>query len=328
MLYVDAMGGDYAPGEIVKGTIEAVKEFDVPITLVGKQDEIIEELIKYNFDDPRISILNANSIIGFNEEPVKAIRHKKDSSIVVALRKIKEEKDSTLVSAGSTGALLAGATLILGRIKGVKRPGLGISFPQKDKTVFLIDVGASADSQSSFLLTYAKLANVYMESVENVSNPKIGLINIGTEEEKGSPMIKEAHKLLKESDLNFIGNIEPSDIFTTDADILVCDGFTGNIIIKTVEGLSSFMFHGIKESLLSSFFGKIGALLIKDDLKKFKDQYDPDSIGGSPFLGVKGGVIKAHGSSKAHAIKNAIRQAIQFDKNNVVTKIETELEKE
>lgn len=319
-IYLDVMGGDHAPGEIIKGAIEAINEFNVPIILVGKEEVIKEELIKNQFDDPRVSILNANSVIGFDEEPVRALRHKKDSSIVVALNHMKNEPDSVLVSAGSTGALLAGGTLILGRIKGVKRPGLGNNIPQKDKNVFLIDIGASADAQPSYLLTYAELAKIYVESVDGIENPTIGLINVGTEEEKGNQLIKEAHSLLKNSGLNFIGNVESKDILTTPADILVCDGFVGNILLKTIEGLTKFVFNGIKESLLSSWTGKIGALLIKKDLKKFKDAYDPDIVGGCPLLGVKGGIIKAHGSSKAFAIKNAIRQAIRFSENNVVEK--------
>lgn len=326
-IYVDAMGGDYAPDEIVKGAIEAIKEFDVPITLVGKEDKIKEALLKYEFDSPKVSILKADSVIGFDEEPVKAIRKKKDSSIVVALREMKNNEDAVLVSAGSTGALLAGGTLILGRIKGVKRPGLGISFPQDEKTIFLIDVGASSDAHADYLLTYAKIATIYKENVENIKNPSVGLLNVGTEAEKGSIMIKEAYKLLSESDLNFIGNVESKEIFTTEADILVCDGFTGNIIIKTVEGLTKFIFDGIKTSLMGSLKGKVGALLVKKDLKKFKDKYDPDITGGSPFLGVKGGIIKAHGNSKAFAIKNAIKQAIAFSEKNVVQKITENLNK-
>lgn len=326
-LYVDVMGGDFGPPVIIKGCIEAVKEYDVPITLVGDQNIIKEVLLEEDFDDSRFSILNATENISFNEEPVKAIRHKKDSSIVVALRHMKDDPDAVFISAGSTGALLAGGTLILGRIKGVKRPGLGTYIPQEDRSIFLIDVGASSDAQPDYLLTYAKLATVYLESVDGRLNPSVGLLNVGAEEEKGSLLIKESYKLLKGSNLNFFGNVESRDIFTTPADIIVCDGFTGNIEIKTIEGIASFMFSGLKKTLLKTIKGKLGALLIKKDLKAFKAKYDSEEIGGSPFLGVKGGVIKAHGSSSAHAIKNAIRQAIAFSENKVVEKLIKEFEK-
>lgn len=328
-LYVDVMGGDHGPSVIIKGCIEAIKEYDVSLILVGNKDIIEEVLLEENFDNPRISILNATETISFNEEPVKAIRRKKDSSIVVALRHMKEDdpENSVLISAGSTGALLAGGTLILGRIKGVKRPGLGTYIPQEDKSIFMIDVGASSDAQPDYLLTYAKLATVYLEAVDGRNNPTVGLLNVGAEEEKGNLLLKESYQLIKNSNLNFFGNIESRDIFTTEADIVVCDGFTGNIEIKTIEGIASFLFDGLKKTLLSSIKGKIGALLIKNDLKAFKAKYDSEEIGGSPLLGVRGGVIKAHGSSSAYAIKNAIRQAISFAQKEVVKKMTEELEK-
>lgn len=321
-IYIDVMGGDNAPKEMIKGAIDAIKEYNVPLVLVGDKDVIEKELLENDFDDSRVSIINAPATIGFDEEPVKAIRHKKDSSIVVALREIKKDPDSVLVSAGSTGALLAGGTLILGRVKGVKRPGIGTFIPQEKKTIFLIDIGASSDAQADYLLTYAQLANVYINAVETKTDSKIGLINLGKEEEKGSTLTKDAYTLLKNSNLNFIGNVEPNDLLTTEADIIVCDGFTGNIIIKTIEGLTKFLFSGIKKSLMQSFKGKVGAVLVKDDLKKFKDAYDSDEIGGCPLLGVNGGVIKAHGSAKAYAFKNAIHQAILFSEREVVKKMQ------
>lgn len=325
-IYIDAMGGDHAPKEIIKGSVDAIKEYNVPLTLVGDKEIIQKELLDLNFDDSRISILHAPTVIGFDEEPVKAIRHKKDSSIVVALREIKKDPDSVLVSAGSTGALLAGGTLILGRIKGVKRPGLGIFVPQENKNAFLIDVGASSDAQPEYLLDYAQLAEIYLSATQNRTNLKVGLINLGAEEEKGSSLTKEAYTLLKNSSLQFIGNVEPNHLLTTEADIVVCDGFTGNVIIKTIEGLSKFLFSGIKRSMMSSLKGKLGGALIKNDLKKFKDDYDPDEHGGSPLLGVKGGVIKAHGSSNAYAFKNAIHLAILFAEKNVVRKLQEKFE--
>lgn len=326
-IYIDAMGGDHAPKEIVKGAVEAVKEYNVPVTLVGKKEAIEQELIAFGFDDPRITIMPAESVIGFNEEPVQAVRHKKDSSIVTALTAMKEDPNSVLISAGSTGALLVGGQLLLGRIKGVKRPGLGTVFPQgKDRKVFVIDVGASSDSKPDYLLTYAKLAKIYSESVLGETNPKIGLINVGTEAEKGSMLAKEAHTLLENSGLNFAGNVEARDIPTTPVNILVCDGFTGNVVLKLTEGLMSFILHSIKDALLGSVKGKLGALLIKDDLKAFKDAYNPDEYGGSPLLGIKGGIIKAHGSSGSYAIKNTVKQAMQFQENHVVELLSKEME--
>ncbi len=326
-IYIDAMGGDHAPKEIVKGAVEAVKEYNVPVTLVGKKEAIEQELIAFGFDDPRITIMPAESVIGFNEEPVQAVRHKKDSSIVTALTAMKEDPNSVLISAGSTGALLVGGQLLLGRIKGVKRPGLGTVFPQgKDRKVFVLDVGASSDSKPDYLLTYAKLAKIYSESVLGETNPKIGLINVGTEAEKGSMLAKEAHTLLENSGLNFAGNVEARDIPTTPVNILVCDGFTGNVVLKLTEGLMSFILHSIKDALLGSVKGKLGALLIKDDLKAFKDAYNPDEYGGSPLLGIKGGIIKAHGSSGSYAIKNTVKQAMQFQENHVVELLSKEME--
>lgn len=325
-IYIDAMGGDNAPGAIVEGAVEAIKAYNVPLTLVGRRQDIERELLRLGFDDGRVTILDAQEIIGFDEESVKAIRHKKDSSIAVALRAMKGEPDSVFVSAGSTGALLAGATLLLGRIKGVKRPGLGMAFPRGDGAVFIIDVGASADAQADYLLTYARLADVYCRSVMSWKDPSIGLINIGTEAEKGSTMVKEAYQLIQASGLNFYGNVESNDILTTPADILVCDGFTGNIILKLTEGLTRFFMDSIKKNLMSSLKGKIGALLVKDSLKKLKDDYDPDVHGGAPLLGVKGGVIKAHGSSGPTAIKHAVHQAILFADEHVLTKLTRAME--
>ncbi len=318
MIYVDT------PDQIIKGAIDAIKEYGVDLTLVGRAEEI-SPVLKREAPQLNIPILSAATNIGFDEEPVKAIRKKKDSSIVIALNKIKDDPDSTLVSAGSTGALLAGATFLLGRIKGVKRPGLGVYIPQKNKQVFLMDAGASSEALPGYLETYAKISSIYLQNVDDLKDPKIGLINIGTEAEKGSPLYKEAYELLEKSGLNFIGNVEPKDILTTEADALVCDGFTGNIIIKTIEGLSSFLFKQIKASLMGSFAGKVGALLVRNDLTKLKKTYDSDEIGGSPFLGVKGGVIKAHGSSKAYAIKNAINQARLLSQKQVVKKLMEEL---
>lgn len=326
-IYIDAMGGDHAPGEIVKGAVDAARTYRVPITLVGREEDVRSCLDRYDTVGLSIDILNADSVIGFDEEPVKAIRSKKDSSIVVGLNAIKANPSDVFVSAGSTGSLLVGAQLILGRIKGIKRPGLGVSLPQGKGSLFAIDVGATSDSKAEYLYQYAELATIYCESVMGIPNPSVGLLNIGTEEEKGSIAVKGAYQLIKNSDMNFYGNVEAKQIPTTEADILVCDGFAGNVVLKLIEGLTGYMMREMKSTILSSTKGKIGGLLIKDSLSEFKKKFDADEYGGSPFLVVKGGVIKAHGSSGAYAIKNAIRQAILFSENDVVNKISQQLEK-
>ncbi|MEG0075145.1 MAG: phosphate acyltransferase PlsX [Eubacterium sp.] len=325
-IFVDAMGGDNAPAEIVKGAIDAVNEYGINLTLVGQEAMIKEELTKNDYPESKIKILHAETVIGFDEEPVMAIRKKENSSLVVALTAMKKLPDSVLISAGSTGALLAGGLLKLGRIKGIKRPALASALPKEGGVVLLLDMGANADCKADYLEQFAVLGNVYFESVLGKKNPKVGLINIGSEEEKGSMMVKEAHQLLKKSNLNFIGNVEARDIPTTEADILVCDGFTGNIVLKLLEGLSSYLMKGIKKTIMGSTKGKIGGLLIKDDLKKFKKEFDADEYGGAPFLGVKGGIIKAHGSSNAYAIKNAIHQSMLFVDNDVLGKITVKMQ--
>ncbi len=319
-IFVDAMGGDHAPAEIVKGAVDAVLEYGISLTLVGQEEAVRNELKKYTYPEASIRVLHAEDVIGFDEEPVRAIRRKGNSSLVVALNAMKEEPNSVLISAGSTGALLAGGLLKPGRIKGIKRPALASAIPKENGVTLLIDMGANADCKADYLEQFALLGHVYFESVLGKKDPKIGLVNIGTEEEKGSMMIKEAHQLLKNSGLNFIGNVEARDIPTTEADILVCDGFTGNVVLKLLEGLSSYLMSGIKSAIMGSFKGKIGGALIKEDLRAFKKKFDSDEYGGAPFLGVKGGIIKAHGSSKAYAIKNAIYQSIQFIENDVLEK--------
>ncbi len=326
-IYIDAMGGDNAPAEIVKGAVEAAREYSVPIVLVGQEKAVRDALDRYDTQGLPIEILHAESVIGFDEEPVKAVRHKKDSSIVVGLQAVKENPEDVFISAGSTGALLVGAQFILGRIRGIKRPGLGVSIPQGEHSLFAIDVGATSDAKAEYLLQYGQLGAVYCEAVMGIPNPSVGLLNIGSEEEKGSMVVKDAHQMLKASGLNFYGNIEAKDIPTARADVLVCDGFTGNIVLKLTEGLMSFIMSELKKSMMSSFKGKIGGLMIKDDLKEFKKQFDAEEYGGSPFLGVKGGVIKIHGSSKSGAVRCAVRQAILFSENDVVGKITARLEK-
>jgi glycerol-3-phosphate acyltransferase PlsX len=315
------MGGDYAPYEIVKGAIDAVKEYDVKLTLVGRRQAIEEELSKYDFPKDKIEILHAETVIENTEEPAMAIRRKPDSSLVVALDEMKNKENAVLISAGSTGALLSGGLLKLGRIKGIKRPALAATLPKNDGVFVLIDTGANADCKPEYLEQFAQLGKIYSENVLGKTNPGIGLINIGAEAKKGNSLVKAAYELLEAGEFNFLGNVEARDIPETKADVLVCDGFTGNIVLKLTEGIAAYLLKGMKTAIMSNTKGKIGGMLIKDNLKSFKKQFDYAEYGGAPFLGVKGGIIKAHGSSDAFAIKNAVRQSMKFIENDVLQKI-------
>lgn len=320
-IFLDAMGGDYAPYEIVKGAIDAVKEYDVKLTLVGRRQAIEEELSKYDFPKDKIEILHAETVIENTEEPAMAIRRKPDSSLVVALDEMKNKENAVLISAGSTGALLSGGLLKLGRIKGIKRPALAATLPKNDGVFVLIDTGANADCKPEYLEQFAQLGKIYSENVLGKTNPGIGLINIGAEAKKGNSLVKAAYELLEAGEFNFLGNVEARDIPETKADVLVCDGFTGNIVLKLTEGIAAYLLKGMKTAIMSNTKGKIGGMLIKDNLKSFKKQFDYAEYGGAPFLGVKGGIIKAHGSSDAFAIKNAVRQSMKFIENDVLQKI-------
>ncbi|MDP2844284.1 MAG: phosphate acyltransferase PlsX [Acetobacterium sp.] len=320
-IFLDAMGGDHAPYEIVKGAIDAVIEYDVKLTLVGRSQAILEELSKYEYPKDKIEILHAETVIENTEEPAMAIRRKPDSSLVVALDEMKNRENAVLISAGSTGALLSGGLLKLGRIKGIKRPALAVTLPKSDGVFVLIDTGANVDCKPEYLEQFAQLGKIYSENVLGKTNPGIGLINIGAEAKKGNSLVKAAYELLEAGEFNFLGNVEARDIPETKADVLVCDGFTGNIVLKLTEGIAGYLLKGIKTSIMSNTKGKIGGMLIKDNLRNFRKQFDYAEYGGAPFLGVKGGIIKAHGSSDAFAIKNAVRQSIKFIENDVLQKI-------
>ena len=321
---VDAMGGDNAPFEIVKGAVEAVNEFGSNIILVGPQETIEKELEKYKFDKSKVSIKNATEVISTEESPTNAIRRKKDSSIVVGLNLVKNGEASAFVSAGSTGAVLTGGTFIIGRIKGIERPALGTCLPTVSGFTFLLDSGANVDCKSSYLLQFAKMASVYVEHVMGVDRPTVGLINIGAEKEKGNALTKETYELLEQSGLNFVGNVEPRDIPFQKADVLVCDGFAGNTVLKFAEGLSSALISIIKGEITAGLYKIPAAFLIKP-FKNIKKRFDSEEVGGAPFLGLKSLVVKAHGSSKAKGIKNAIKQCEIFVEKDIVLKIEEQL---
>ena len=324
---VDAMGGDNSPLEIVKGAIEAVNESDkIKVFLVGQETAVNAELKKYTYDESRVEVINAEEVIDPNEPPVMAIRKKKDSSIVKGLEMTRDGLCDAFVSAGSTGAVLVGGQVIVGRIKGVERPPLAPLIPTVKGVSLLIDCGANVDARASHLVQFAKMGSVYMESVVGVNKPRVAIVNIGAEEEKGNALVKETYPLLKACpDINFIGSIEARDIPSGDADVIVCEAFTGNVILKMYEGVADALVSVIKKGLMSSLKSKIGALLIKKDLKKTLKGFSLEDYGGAPLLGLNGLVIKTHGSSKAIEIKNSVLQAIAFKEQNINGKISEKL---
>lgn len=320
---VDAMGGDYAPLEIVKGAVDAVNSRDdIKVFLVGREEAVRAELRKYQYDASRIEVVNAAEVIEMAEPPVQAIRSKKDSSIVVAMKMVKNGEADAFVGAGSTGAVLVGGQLIVGRIKGVERPPLAPLLPTEKGASLLIDCGANVDARPSHLVQFAKMGSIYMEHVVGISNPRVAIVNIGAEEEKGNALVKETFPLLKAcDDINFIGSIEARDIPSGYADVIVCEAFAGNIILKLYEGVGATLISMVKKGMMSSFRSKIGALLVKPALKKTLKQFDTSEHGGAPLLGLKGLVVKTHGNSKALEIRNSIIQCVTFKHQQINEKI-------
>ena len=320
---VDAMGGDYAPLEIVKGAVDAVNSRDdIKVFLVGREEAVRAELQKYQYDASRIEVVNAAEVIEMAEPPVQAIRSKKDSSIVVAMKMVKNGEADAFVGAGSTGAVLVGGQLIVGRIKGVERPPLAPLLPTEKGASLLIDCGANVDARPSHLVQFAKMGSIYMEHVVGISHPRVAIVNIGAEEEKGNALVKETFPLLKAcDDINFIGSIEARDIPSGYADVIVCEAFAGNIILKLYEGVGAKLISMVKKGMMSSFRSKIGALLVKPALKKTLKQFDTSEHGGAPLLGLKGLVVKTHGNSKALEIRNSIIQCVTFKHQQINEKI-------
>lgn len=324
---VDGMGGDFAPAAVVDGCVQVVKEKDVNIIITGPEDLIKKELEKYQYPKDRISILHAEEVISTNEPPVMAVRKKKNSSLVKALQLVKEGKADAVVSAGSTGAFMTGATLIVGRIKGIDRVALAPIMPGKNGAFMVADAGANVDCKPQYLIQFALMGKIYFENILKMKNPSIGLVNIGAEEEKGNELTKAAYKMLKGTDFNFVGNVEPRDVSNGDVNVLVCDGFVGNTILKMYEGVALNLFSMIKGEIMKSFTAKLGAILLKPVFKELKKKFDYSEYGGSAFLGSKGICIKAHGSSDSKAFKNAIKQSINCYDNKIIDKIKNELEK-
>ncbi len=328
-IIVDAFGGDNAPAEIVNASLLALYNHrDLKITLVGKADVIQDNLQGKKYDQARLDIVDAREVISCDESPVEAIRTKRDSSIVRGIELLKEKPDeySGFISAGSTGAILSAAVLKLGRIKGVVRPALAPLLPTvKGTPVMLVDAGANVDVKPVNLVQFAVLGNTYMQKVMGIKKPRVALLNVGTEEAKGNELVKETYPLLKQLDINFVGNMEGRDLLSGNCDIVVADGFSGNVLLKSTEGACKLLMKEIKKIMLGSIRGKIGALFLKKPLKKLAKQFDYESLGGSVLLGTKGLVVKAHGSSKAKEFLYTIEQLLDVAKTSITKDIETNI---
>ena len=324
---VDAFGGDNAPLEIIKGAYQAYKELNVQITLTGDKS-VIEKIIKDNsFDfDSSLIIVDTKDVITMHDDPTSILKAHSDSSMGLAFKELAEDRADAFVSAGSTGAIVVGGTLIVKRIKGVKRPALGSMLPSPDGSYMLMDMGANADCRPEMLVQFAVMADAYLKKVENIENPKIGLLNIGVEETKGDQLHIEAYNLLKDAPINFVGNIESREMPKGVCDAVITDGFTGNIALKLIEGTSMTLLKLIKNIFYKNLKNKLSALVLKKDIYSLKRMMDSSEVGGAPLLGVRKTVIKAHGSSDAKAIKNAIRQAVTFTENGVIKLIAENLE--
>lgn len=331
-IIVDAMGGDNAPLEIVKGALEAHKEYGCELVLTGKCEDILKCLNELGFEEipAGVEILNATEVVEMEDDPATACRVKSDSSMTVGLKMLKDDKADAMVSAGSTGALLSGATLIVKRIKGIRRAVLSMAMPGKNGGFLLLDCGANAECTPEYLLQFAYMGHFYMSKIKGIKNPRVGLLNIGAEETKGTQLQLDTFKLLKkagdEKRINFVGNVEARGAFTGDCDVLVTDGFTGNVLLKGAEGLGIFAMGEIKGIFTKSTFTKLAALIVKDGLKAFKKLFDASEIGGTMLLGISKPVIKAHGSSKAKDIRSAVYQAMKAAESNICGEIAENVE--
>lgn len=325
-IIIDAFGGDNAPLAPIKGAADAVKEFGITAVLVGNKSKIKDVAEENNISLKGIEIINADDVISMHDDPTSILKEKSESSMAVGFKALTEGKGDAFVSAGSTGALVVGGTLIVKRIKGVKRPALASVIPGKNNNYLMLDIGANADCRPEMLQQFGIMGSVYMENVEGVKNPTVGLLNIGTEDTKGGELQKASYELLKNAPINFVGNVESREIPKGDTDVVVSDGFTGNIALKLIEGVSLTMFSMIKDVLYKNLKNKIAALMIKKGLYSIKKKADYSEVGGAPLLGTKMPVIKAHGSSNAYAIKNAIRQAEIFAETGVIEKISSGLD--
>ena len=318
VLAVDAMGGDDAPGVVLEGVASALEaDPELKIILCGPDEVVSPFAAQHERCEARVT----TQVIDMGEHPARAVRQKKDSSIVVGSRLVKEGEAAGFFSAGSTGACLAAATLVIGRVKGVQRPALAMPLPAPSHPVLLCDVGANADCKPAYLVQFARMAGIYAERIMGVSGPRIGLLNIGEEETKGNDLAIKAHSLMAKQVPGFAGNAEGRDILTGEFDVVVCDGFTGNVTLKTIEGTSKVLFKMVKDAMMSSTKAKLGALALKSELYELKDRMSADTYGGAPLLGCKGAVVVGHGSSNAKAVKNGILVTARAARENVSERI-------
>ena len=320
---LDAMGGDNAPGELVKGAVDAVNgRSDIKVLLVGQQDVVEKELKQYSYPKEQIEVVHAEEVIETAEPPVNAIRKKKQSSIVVGMNMVKQKEADAFVSAGSSGAILVGGQVIVGRIRGIERPPLAPLIPTEKGVSLLIDCGANVDARASHLVQFARMGSIYMENVLGIKNPRVAIVNIGAEEEKGNALVKETFPLLKNCrDINFIGSVEARDIPYGAADVIVSEAFVGNVILKLYEGVGGALTKKIKAGMMTSLRSKIGALLVKPALKATLKDFDASEYGGAPLLGLNGLVVKTHGSSTSKEVCNSIIQCVTFKNQQINEKI-------
>ena len=320
------MGGDNAPAAIVEGAVLASKKIRDEICLIGRQDEIAVELAKYDFDESRVSIIDASQVIETEEAPVRAVRTKKDSSIVKGINMVKNGEADLFISAGNSGALMAGGLFILGRIPGIDRPAIASTYPMLGQGVaMLVDSGANSECKPRNLLEFGIMGSIYMDKVMGIDSPRVGLVNIGVEENKGSTLTKAAYDLLEKSDINFVGNVEARDVPNNACDVIVCDGFVGNVILKLTEGLAMSIARRIKKKFTSGVKATVGALFLKNKLGELRQEFDYSEYGGAPILGVKGPIVKMHGSSNANGVMNSIIKAVPYAKEGVVDIIQSQV---
>jgi glycerol-3-phosphate acyltransferase PlsX len=327
LIALDAMGGDLAPAETVAGALLARAEHGIEVALVGPKDLLEAELIRQGQPTGSMQIVHASEVISMDEPPAQAVRGKRDSSINVAMSMVKRGTAGGFVSAGNTGAAMASALVTLGRIHGIERPALGTVAPFTARGVLVLDVGANADVKPSYLVQFAQMGSVYAERVMSIPNPRVGLLNIGGEEGKGSELAQEVFEKLKTAGVNFVGNVEGGEVHKNRADVIVTDGFTGNVAVKVAEGVSDFIFSELRTALTAKLHYKLAAMVLRPGLMGLRDRMDPGTYGGAPLLGVNGFVLIAHGNSNARSIKNALRRAHDAAQSGMIDSIRTALQR-
>ncbi len=324
---VDTMGSDKGSDELVKGALNAIEEYDIEVILIGNEEKINKKLEKSNYDIKKVEVIGTSQVITNDDDPVRSIRSKKDASMVVGARLLSEGKADGMISTGNTGALLAAGTFIIGRIPGIDRAAISVLYPTKSGFSLLLDAGANVDARADMLEQFAIMGSIYMENIMEKSSPTVGLINIGVEESKGNKLVKDTYELLHKGELNFIGNIEARDLPKGEVDILVSDGFVGNIVLKLTEGMAISIMEMLKEKFIKNTRTKLAAGFLKTELRELKEFMDYRQYGGAPLLGIKKPLVKAHGSSDSLAVKNGIKQLIDFKNRDIINMIEKELEK-